>query len=299
VIAYARGHRVHELLQRAVSAQVAHDAQPLRVSSLAGFGMGPLDYYALVDPILESSIDGLVIGFNLGSLSAPWRALFTRSPLLALVAPHRLPEAVRLSLPAYGVRADELLLGVTIEQLGLRQEWNALTGRRVRASLARSALEDWIAGHDQGPERRLEALRRNHKRQRDRNGTRYSVQGALANHAEVMGGIEADNPTLALFHAALRRFRAAHLPVVVYTVPVNVEYLERIGVLDEEGLDRTLASLRWVTQDAGAVFVDGTRLFGDEEFRDAGGHFKSADRLVELLAPRVVTAVRDAARGDD
>jgi hypothetical protein len=97
--------------------------------------------------------------------------------------------------------------------------------------------------------------------------------------------------------AAVRSFAKAGVPVVVYVVPANLEHFERLGVLDEAGLQVTLAHLRRAVEGAGGTLLDLHALLPDAGFRDAGGHFEFEAPLDGplLVAERLAPIIREQA----
>jgi hypothetical protein len=111
-----------------------------------------------------------------------------------------------------------------------------------------------------------------------------------------LDGAGPDQPVLRLLAAALDVFREQRIQVLVYVVPVNVEYLEKLGVDTRAGLARTVATARAVVEQRGAHFLDLHRLLPDADFVYPGDHFvhtgefdgvaRITDALADTIVPR-------------
>jgi len=102
--------------------------------------------------------------------------------------------------------------------------------------------------------------------------------------------------------ALLRDFAAVGTATVLYVPPITVEHLQRVGVYDERGLGRTIATLENIARAAGAEFADLHDLLPDAAFRDNGGHFTHDPPydgpvlVAEALAPYVLVQARAVAQ---
>jgi hypothetical protein len=118
-----------------------------------------------------------------------------------------------------------------------------------------------------------------------------------------MDGVEDDHPVIRMLAATIRTFRRADIHVIAYVTPTNVEHIESLGLLDREGLGRTLAVIERAVRENGGEFADLHALFPDEVFSDPPGHFVYEGEidgpalLARALAPRVVAQARRAAGG--
>ena len=112
-----------------------------------------------------------------------------------------------------------------------------------------------------------------------------------------LDGADIDHPMLRFLGAAVTVFENAGIQAVVYAVPLNVEYIDKRGMLDESGLQRTLSHLEQAVLASDGTFVDLHRLLPREGFRDLAGHFTAGEDgsidgpalVAERLAP-IVTA---------
>jgi hypothetical protein len=98
---------------------------------------------------------------------------------------------------------------------------------------------------------------------------------------------------LRMLGATVGVFEESGIPTLVYAVPANLEHLERLGLLQREGLARTLAAARTQVEANGGSFVDLHDIFPDSMFRDVGGHLYFEEprdgpaQLAAQLAPHV------------
>lgn len=301
VISYPRRRSVPERLQQQLDSLVGRRRAP-QVQSLAGLGMSFFDQYMLADMLAESPPDLLVINFNLANLSTRWRLDLVRPPLAGALALRRIPEALTLPLQDFGLTADRLLLYVAIVRAGGFEAWRWLSGEQARVSQARVDLERWLGARlspaprtGDAPEEVFERRRRADRMQgRMQPGRlRYTARGEREHLGPALSGVEPEHETIQAVDRTLAAYRRAGIEVIFYVNPTNVENLERVGVYDAAGLGRTLAVLREVVERNGADFVDLHELLPDAGFRDAAGHFSTAEvdgplRVAEALAPVVI-----------
>ena len=67
-------------------------------------------------------------------------------------------------------------------------------------------------------------------------------------YGDVFDGARPDYPVLRLLASALDVFRAQRIPVLVDAVPMDVEYLEHLGIDTRAGLAQTVESARSVVE---------------------------------------------------
>jgi hypothetical protein len=89
----------------------------------------------------------------------------------------------------------------------------------------------------------------------------------------------------------------------VYVAPIEVGTIERAGLLDSDGLARTLSAIEAVARSRDADFADLHDLLPGDGFRDAPGHLawqgevdgpaRLADALAPLIASLVATPTAD------
>lgn len=115
---------------------------------------------------------------------------------------------------------------------------------------------------------------------------------------EALDGAGSDHFALVMLDALLGRFAKANIPALVFVPPHNVEQLDKLGILNREGLDRTLAGIAEVARRNDARFIDLHARFPDAAFRDYLDHFvdepgQEGSRLIaEELAPDVLREYR-------
>jgi hypothetical protein len=118
-------------------------------------------------------------------------------------------------------------------------------------------------------------------------------QRARAVLGAALRGAEFHHPVLRMLGATVGVFQESGIPTLVYAVPVNLDHLERLGLLQREGLARTLAAARAQVEARGGSFVDLHDIFPDSMFRDAGNHLyfepprDGPAQLAGQLAPHV------------
>jgi hypothetical protein len=127
---------------------------------------------------------------------------------------------------------------------------------------------------------------------------RFTEKGMLEHYRGALEGLGPDNPVLQALTAAVRDFERAGIPVFVYLTPVNVEHMDALGLLNREGLARTVAVVEEEVREAGGDFIDLHALLPDEAFRDGTGHFVVGDgvdgpaRVAEALGEPLLDHIR-------
>lgn len=244
-------------------------------------GSNAFDYYFVLDELMEAQPDEVLISFNLTTLSDTWRFAFARPELSGLLAPRRIPEALRLPLYWTGLTADRLLSYVAWVRLGWVDEWIALTRRQLRISNLRLRAEKWAEQALGAPaEGRFRGLRflRETSRRAARDANRFLAPREVERFGPALSGVSVDHPVLRALGAAVEDLVRRGVPVLVYVNPANVEHLERLELLDREGLARTVRSVESVVAHAGGRVADFHALLPDEAFADPSGHFTHAGR---------------------
>jgi hypothetical protein len=109
-----------------------------------------------------------------------------------------------------------------------------------------------------------------------------------------LDGVGPDHPVIQVLAATLRVFREAGIPTLVFTIPINVEFMDSVSSYDSARLARTIRSVRQAARDGGAGYLDLHELLPDAGFRDAPGHLAyegdidGPRRLAVALAPSVL-----------
>ena len=141
VISYPRGRQVPDQLERAL--EVRHtEGPPIETLNLAVSGVSVFDYYFLADEIVRAGPDGVVIAFNLDTLSDAWRGAYLRPVLAGLVDPARLWQTMSLPLHWVGLTFDQFLFYFGVVQSGGFDLWYDLTLDQARMGRARIAIRD-------------------------------------------------------------------------------------------------------------------------------------------------------------
>ena len=277
-------------------AGVAPADSHLRVFSFANPGFTQFTQYFLSHRLADAGPDHVVIGFNLASLAESWRT-GDRPELAALLPMRFLGEALRLPTYWIGLSTDELLLYTTVAHLGVFETWLALTQQQARCVHAWGSAAEWVQAHSGAP-RGLDYLTLHLYQRRQQqllpgSPERETEWLARWRYAAALAGVGPEHPVLRVLHATLEVFRAHGIPVLVYIVPLNVEHLEALGMLDRTGLGRSIESLRQVVAASGASLLDLHDLLPDAAYSDAGGHL-NVDAPLDappIVAQRIAQAV--------
>jgi hypothetical protein len=306
VVSYEPSSRtVPSRLQKAV-VRLGRAEPPISVRSLAVPGMGPYEWYFLADEIADAGPDQVVMPVGLGSFSQITIDRLSRVELAGWIWPRRLPEAMALPIYLSGLTWDRLLLYVGIVRSGGFEIWRRLKKEQARVGSAQRSLAEWIGTVDGvSAEGTFSRVRGWHDIGRFvmQGGDRYNERGVRRYYTAAMDGVEEDHPVIRMLAATIRTFRRADIHVIVYVTPTNVEHIESLGLLDRDGLDRTLAVIERAVRESGGEFADLHDLFPDEVFSDPPGHFVYEGEidgpalLARALAPRVVARARRAAGG--
>jgi hypothetical protein len=286
-------YRPENRLPRLLQVELNRHEPSWRVYSACYAGMHPFDAYYLADPLIQAEPDVLVIGFNLFSLADRRRHWFARPELAAWIPPSRLAEAATLPLHWQGLTLDQLVLRSFALRIGGIDRLRHLHKRLT-----------WIGSTWETAEKRLDSKQRRQARHRSERehfmatGVRKPVGGTdlLVRYGAALDGVSSDHPVLQVLGAAVSWYREAGIDVLVYVVPMNLEHLERVGVMNREGLDRSLARARHAVEGNGGSFVDLHALLPFEGFRDFAGHMSEKEpihgpqRVAEQLADRLADA---------
>jgi hypothetical protein len=296
-ISYPRQRTIPDRLENEL-ARGEPGRSPIEIHSLAISGVGPFEYYFLVDEIMAARPDAVVFAFNLDTLSQAWRGNNSRPELAGWVAPARLGEALALPLHWIGLTADRLFFYMSIVRAGAFEIWHELKLEQARMGRAQDAFRHRLgAGCAANAERAFDEALDAHTLARlclsGSDNRRFSRRGQLEHHGDALAGIGPGHPVLRVFAATLERLHAGGIPVAVYLAPANIEHMDHLGILDRTGLAATVAAVEAVARSAGADFRDLHDLFPDEAFRDASGHLAwdgaidGPVAVAEVVAPLV------------
>jgi len=287
VIFYPKGKTVHDRLQQVLNKRAKGR---FRVLPFGAPGFSSVEYYAFSQAIARAHPDRLVIPLNLASLSRQWRAQWDRLEALGWLPPSRVPEALSLPLYSWGLTLDRLLSYVALVDLGLGSRWYEFRKAQVRASRGLQELRQRVqrrwglpGGGEPPVNPELFPGRRD----------RFRASRLEAMYSDALAGASPSHPALVLVRAALRTFKEAGIPTLLYVSPINVEHLQRVGLDSRPGLDRTIETVRRLAEEEGADFLDLHDLLPDAGFRDAPGHFAYEGKIdgPMVVAQRIAEAL--------
>ena len=260
-----------------------------RVISMATDGFGPVDYYFLASNLAAARPAAIVMSINLAALSPEWLKFSSHPEFASVIGSQRWLEAFGLPLDSSGLTTDRLLLYWSLEELGLSDAWRALTRYQARVTQGWQRLESALDGPS-GPLNayRLKAFaRQNVKRQpleaqRKQQWTRYG---------SALSGVDPGVPSLLALHATLSYWEEAGIPVLVFTLPVNVDLFDSLGIQDEAAMKQTQSVLAALARSTGAEILDLHDLLPDSSFSDLQGHYSYTEKpdgpkkIAERVAP--------------
>jgi hypothetical protein len=217
--------------------------------------------------------------------------------------PEQLVEALGLRLWDAGLTADRLLLYNGLQALGAEEAWRASRRLQARAfrlyQPAADALDAalGIEAHVQ-LQKDIRLVRWTHNVVEFEGRPRHTRELVEKIMGPVLSGLSTHHPNLELLARVLGRLRAAHIPVLVYIEPFNIQYIRSLNV-SMAGLPRSLRNIRRVVEGQGAELLDLHSILPDAAFRDPGDHytyegepngtFLVARRLAAQLAGNVPT----------
>lgn len=275
---------------------------PVQLRPVALAGLGAFSHYFFSDAVAEVDPDLVVLSVNLRWFSGFWNRVVERGALVGWLPARRWPEAATLPLHAVGVSADMVLLERALVVSGAMPAWHRLRREQVRLGGGLARAEDWVQGWAGGPV----AYRRAHSAADAAllaRGNRSSLHQVQQTLGEVLDGVGPEHPSLRALDAALGGLRARGAACLVYVAPLNVEHLERLGVSDVAGLERSIASIEAVARRHGAAFLDLHALLPDADFSDFADHLvldpqsEGATRLARALLPAARAALLESQRG--
>jgi hypothetical protein len=269
----------------------------VQVVSIAFPGSNVFDYYSLADVVMQNEPGLVIVPLNLSTLAG---GAFLRPQLAGWISVGRLPVALTLPLHWIGLTVDRVLFYSAIVSSGCAPYWVRLVREQVRLGSVRDRVASRLGAASgdgsgtQTPSSQWRALRQWNKGAVDRVG-----DGHAARYEPAMAGATASHPLLRMLGETVEVFERRGIPVVVYTSPINLEWLERVGPFDADGLATTLESARDVVERAGGRYVDFHALLPEAEFLDRAGHFtlegerSGAASLGKALARVVANELRE------
>lgn len=270
------------------------------VQALGWPGLGPISEYCLADEIIAAHPDLIVLEVNLRGFIAGPLGPAGYPELAGHIRSERLLEAATLPLADAGITLDRLLFYRALVAFGLEPAWTDVLDRQARLIHQRDVLEQWIevstgshALFDRKLAQGVVAYARSLVPGRNR-ATRARLQKNLW---PVFEGLSREHGRLRVLGAALRTFREAGIPVLVWLAPSNVEHFRYLG-LRVDGLAESAATIREVVEGQGASFVDLHWMMPDVGFADSADHvtmegpFNGAAVLGDRLALEITRALR-------
>jgi len=312
VMAYPPGHTLFEYLQREFDTHAMDGlpAREVRVHSVAAQGMTPGNYYLALDNIIKAKPDLVAITINLGVVRSYLPPVLRRPELAGWMRARRLPRALfRLPLHHYGVTADQLLLHQFFVRENFADDWFRQRREQARVGHLREEFENYVAERTGcNVEPAMRAGRKNLKMRRQtlpEDSRRFNSRRAQDFFGLSMRGLDADHFTMVVMEAMLEELEEAGIRAFLYVVPTNIDHLRRVGVYDEAGLAKTLATFEAAARHHEADFADFHALLSDAAFRDAFGHlyheepWDGPQRLAREMYPAVYASLRRALRDED
>jgi hypothetical protein len=308
IMSYPKEYQLANVLQ-AHTWQSTRGRPPIHVFNLGMEGTGIFDYYFMADVIAEANPHLVIIQFDLASPSQRFRSAFSRPEIAGWIESGRIARSVALPLSWVGLTFDRLLLYAAIVRTGLFDHWAGLSAEQTRVEEARKQLETELAFRDtrgRSPEEIYRSRRAFWSLGRSRLAEvdRFTEASMRTHFGAAVLGLPADDPTLRMLEATIRTFRGKGIEVLVYINPLNMDHLEKTGVLDRAGLALTLSRVEASVDRSGGFLLDLHDIFPDRAFRDAPGHLAYEDglngpgHLAARLAPIVVEAARSRSARD-
>jgi hypothetical protein len=305
VVAYPLGQTVDARLQEKLSQDWVGPGR-LHVESLSAFGLTPPAYFLLQDTISVAEPDIVIVTVNLSSIRDPIPEAVKVPELAGWVAASRFYETLAgLDLFKFGVTADRLLLYKMFVLADGSGTWLEQSTSQARLGHLREAVESavavktgWIGDVEAQRARKTHRAKRAFQPGESVRPTRARSQESIG---EVMAGVDEEHWVVETLRATLAEFASRGIATILYVPPTNLDHWRTVGVYDEAGLARSIASLERIAYETGAEFADLHDLLPDAAFRDAGGHFTHAPPydgpalVADALAPYVAIQARTVA----
>lgn len=237
--------------------------------TLAAPGLSAFDFYFLADTILAARPDRVVITFNPASASAGWRQYNRHPELAGWIEGTRLCDAVSLPIADVGVTIDRLFFYSTIVRLNMAPLWQATRSLQARAGAGWEEIAP-TGEHNLGDilKNRGQSAHRIKERMFESQRLRY---------ASVTSGLRPDDPTLRMLAATVRYFTERDVDVLVFAFPMNVSWLQSLGVSTGEDIARSMQTVAAVVEAENGQFLDLHAIVPRSGFADRAGHLGYAD----------------------
>ena len=285
--------RLEEGLRRS-----ALEPESLMVVNLSFPALGSTSYYFLADRVVETRPDLIVWEVSLTHASERWRRSIPRPELAGWMAPARIPGTLAMPMEDIGLTADELLLYQLIVRLGAGEAWRDWLVNLSRVDKVRGNFEEWLSSiTGNTPEKRFQLVWALMAMAALREGgelDRYNHAGEIEHFGKVLEGIDTDHPTLRFISATANLIRQSGIPLLVYLNPINMEHLEKVGVLEDGNIEKTLAAFHQTLHIEGVALLDLHDEFPDDHFSDMAGHFRhdhefeAQTKLANILAAFII-----------
>lgn len=265
--------------------------RPIRVMNLAAPGMSSFGFFTLLDDVLKSRPDLVIVPINLASFAPSWRSDWDRVNGVGRLSARQLADFLTRPYHAWGLTLDRILLYQAIRRLGVERGWKAHGANQVRAirgvALARRSMA-------RGPNVPTSGLPRTRSPLMAVNRFRFNPRFLREIYGPALTGITLDHPTAQMLEGVLAGYRDAGVGIIAYVVPMNIDHLARVGVEIGSGLEGSIATLRGIVEREGGEFIDLHAMLPDRGFRDPPGHFSQNETIdgpllvAERLAPAVL-----------
>jgi len=279
---YPMNEKVPDRLQQAL-ARSSPPAPPVAVTNLAFLALGPTAYYFLADRIAASRPDLIVWAVSLTHASERWRRSLPRPELAGWMAAERIPSTLTMPIDDIGLTADELLLYQLLVRADPGSQWRDFRVNLSRIDKFRAKSEKWLAQFTgTQPEKSfgiVSALKKFKSHKHPDLPNRYNRLGEIEHFGTALDGIDSSHPTIRFIGAAVQVFSEARIPVLVYLNPVNIQHLEKVGVVEAPKLRRSVNAYREAVEKSGGFFLDLHTAFPDSHFSDMSGHFRHDDEI--------------------
>lgn len=271
------------------------------LSTLRVPGLGPTAMYLISQEIIDARPDRVVLSLNLRSFSYDALRTFSYGETAGWLAPSQLFEALSLPLFHGGLTADRLLFYRALVTCGAERTWpevRRLQGRafRLREWLATRADSAFGITADADMQFALGIARWVRLTAAVDKLPRQSRAAAERSLRPMWRGLSSQNPSLQILSTVIARFTRANIPVLVYTAPINVEHLRKLG-LPMAQLERSMQTIARVVRKQGGEFADFHAVLPERAFRDPGDHFtfdgqpNGTFRLASYVAAALVKSV--------
>ena len=291
VVSYPMALQIPAMLQGQLR-RMGGEFRNVTVDNAGLAGTGVYDYYFMADVVGRIDPELVIIAFNLTSTSRNFQAAFSRPELAAWLPANDAYQALLLPVSWIGLTADRLFFSMAVVETGGFDLWVDLNEEQLRVEKARERIEAaWAmtGPHGMSPEEHFRKRRGNRllARNNAEGGTRHTAAATRDQYGSALGGLDPDHPVLEMLAAAVRAHVERGADVLVYLNPINVEHIESLGLMNQAGLEASIAGVSKATTGAGGHFLDLHGLLPDAGFRDRSGHFAYE---AEINGPKIVAS---------